>query len=68
MQNIDRIRPRSKRKAINAAAFHERYQNDAAEAEARGDLPLAAKLRRKSTYWQAKCARWMRSYQRSISG
>ena len=60
MDNVRRIRPQSKRKAVRAEFFYSRYLSEYLTARDRGDDDEAAKLLEKSRYWQERYERLAR--------
>ena len=60
MDDIRRIRPQSKRKAVRAEFFYSRYLSEYMTARERGDTDEAVKLLEKSRYWQARYERLAR--------
>lgn len=59
-ENIEKIRPQSKRKAANALQFAERYMAEAQRHRERGNDILATKYADKSLYWMGRFTHHMR--------
>ena len=66
MDHIRRIKPQSKRKAINAKAFVVRYIDAANAAREDGNVEEANKLLTKAAYWTERWNHHDAAYRRGL--